>query len=61
MIKLLQAFHREEEAATAVEYAVMLMLIVTVCIVAIQSVGTEASEFMTDNQTKIGNAMSNGN
>jgi pilus assembly protein Flp/PilA len=36
-------FFRSEDGPTAVEYAVMLALIVVVCLVAITSVGTQAS------------------
>jgi pilus assembly protein Flp/PilA len=36
-------FLREEDGPTAVEYAVMLALIIAVCIVAIGSVGTAAN------------------
>jgi pilus assembly protein Flp/PilA len=36
-------FLREEEGPTAVEYAVMLALIIVVCIVAITALGQNAS------------------
>lgn len=36
-------FLASEDGPTAVEYAIMLMLIASVCIVAIQAVGTQAS------------------
>ena len=36
-------FLREEDGPTAVEYAVMLALIIVVCIAAITSLGTNAS------------------
>jgi pilus assembly protein Flp/PilA len=36
-------FLKEEDGPTAVEYAVMLALIVVVCIGAVQAVGTSAS------------------
>ena len=36
-------FCREESGPTAVEYAVMLALIVIVCLTAIQAVGTNAN------------------
>jgi pilus assembly protein Flp/PilA len=39
----LQRFLKSEDGPTAVEYAVMLALIVIVCLTAIQSVGTNAS------------------
>jgi pilus assembly protein Flp/PilA len=37
------AFLKQEEGPTAVEYAVMLALIIVVCIVAITALGTSAS------------------
>ena len=36
-------FVTSEDGPTAVEYAVMLSLIVVVCLIAIQAVGTNAS------------------
>ena len=36
-------FLRNEDGPTAVEYAVMLALIIVVCVAAIQAVGTNAS------------------
>lgn len=41
--KKLQRFLVSEDGPTAVEYAVMLALIVIVCLAAIQSIGTEAN------------------
>ena len=38
-----QHFLQSEDGPTAVEYAVMLALIVIVCLTAIQTVGTNAS------------------
>lgn len=49
----IREFLLEEEGATAVEYAVMLMLIVGTCIVAIQLVGTNAADLWGDNSTEI--------
>ncbi len=37
------AFLKEEDGPTAVEYAVMLALIVVVCIVAVQRIGNNAN------------------
>jgi pilus assembly protein Flp/PilA len=37
-------FLRQEDGPTAVEYAVMLALIIVVCIVAITTVGTKAND-----------------
>ena len=39
----LAEFLRSEEGPTAVEYAVMLSLIVVVCLTAIQAVGSNAN------------------
>jgi len=46
MKMLAQKLHRflvSEDGPTAVEYAVMLALIIIVCLTAISSIGTEAS------------------
>ncbi|MEQ8846464.1 Flp family type IVb pilin [Botrimarina sp.] len=42
-----QRFLASEDGPTAVEYAVMLALIVIVCLTAIQSIGTNASATFT--------------
>lgn len=39
----IRRFLREEDGPTAVEYAVMLALIVTVCLVSINSMATETA------------------
>jgi pilus assembly protein Flp/PilA len=41
--RLIQRFIREEDGPTAVEYAVMLALIVVVCIAAISALGGNAN------------------
>ena len=46
-------FHRNEDAATAVEYAVMLALIAAVCLAAIQLVGIEASQIWVSNAEQV--------
>jgi pilus assembly protein Flp/PilA len=43
LAKKVQRFLVSEDGPTAVEYAVMLALIVIVCLTAIRSVGTNAS------------------
>ena len=43
-----------EDGPTAVEYAVMLALIVVVCLTAIQAIGTNASTTFTTVSTKLG-------
>jgi pilus assembly protein Flp/PilA len=40
---MLRRFLQSEDGPTAVEYAVMLALIVVVCLTAIQSIGTNAN------------------
>ncbi|QDU59771.1 Flp/Fap pilin component [Planctomycetes bacterium Pan216] len=42
-LSAVQNFLKDEDGPTAVEYAVMLALIIVVCIVAIQAIGTSAS------------------
>ena len=53
LTKKLQRFLASEDGPTAVEYAVMLALIIIVCLVAIQSVGTNASTTFTN----VGNSL----
>lgn len=49
----IKRFLVSEDGPTAVEYAVMLALIVVVCLVAIQSLGTNTSTTFTN----IGNSL----
>jgi pilus assembly protein Flp/PilA len=61
MIKWLQPvlqFLRGEDGPTAVEYAVMLALIVVVCITAITSLGSSANK--TFNNVALNTAVSSG-
>ena len=44
LTRKLVAFLKKEDGPTAVEYAVMLALIIVVCIVAITTLGTNANE-----------------
>jgi pilus assembly protein Flp/PilA len=44
LAKKLVAFLKEEDGPTAVEYAVMLALIIVVCIAAITTLGSNANE-----------------
>ena len=48
---------RDESGATAVEYAVMLALIICVCIGAIGLFGSTASGSWTDTSSKLGSSM----
>jgi pilus assembly protein Flp/PilA len=43
LVQRVRRFFRSEDGPTAVEYAVMLALIVVVCLVAITSVGSQTS------------------
>lgn len=47
LLNCAKTFLISEDGPTAVEYAVMLALIILVCIVAIKSVGTSASDQFT--------------
>ncbi len=47
-------FVKEEDGPTAVEYAVMLALIIVVCLTAITTVGTNANATFEEVGTKIG-------
>jgi pilus assembly protein Flp/PilA len=57
LIARIQHFLTSEDGPTAVEYAVMLALIIVVCIVAIGAVGTETSEFFQDSANKLDEIM----
>ena len=56
LTKKVQRFLVSEDGPTAVEYAVMLALIVIVCLTAIQAIGTNASSAFQDIATDIDNA-----
>jgi pilus assembly protein Flp/PilA len=47
-------FVRSEDGPTAVEYAVMLALIIVVCLVAITALGTNTNATFTTVSNKIG-------
>jgi pilus assembly protein Flp/PilA len=57
MIHFLKRLLKEEDGPTAVEYAVMLAMIVMVCIGAIRSVGTSASGSFENSSDEIIAAM----
>jgi pilus assembly protein Flp/PilA len=48
LTKKVQRFLASEDGPTAVEYAVMLALIVIVCLTAIQAIGTNANSTFQD-------------
>lgn len=52
------ALFQEEEGATAVEYAVMLGLIIVVCFVAVATLGQTTSELWSTNNGQILPALS---
>jgi pilus assembly protein Flp/PilA len=47
-------FLKSEDGPTAVEYAVMLALIVIVCLTAIQAIGTNANVTFNEVASKLG-------
>ena len=49
----LQRFLKSEDGPTAVEYAVMLALIVIVCLTAIRSIGQQASATFDNVSTEL--------
>ncbi len=51
-----QRFMKSEDGPTAVEYAIMLALIIIVCLAAIQSVGTQANSAFQDIATDLQDA-----
>jgi pilus assembly protein Flp/PilA len=52
-INTVKRFLVSEDGPTAVEYAVMLALIIVVCLTAIQAVGTNASTTFTNVSTQL--------
>jgi pilus assembly protein Flp/PilA len=54
LAKKMQRFLVSEDGPTAVEYAVMLALIVIVCLTAIQAIGTNASATFQEVADQIG-------
>ncbi len=50
----IKRFVVSEDGPTAVEYAVMLALIIVVCLTAIQAVGTNASTTFSNVSSKLG-------
>ena len=53
-VKQVVNFLKKEEGPTAVEYAVMLALIIVVCLVAITSLGTSSNKTFGDIGSAIG-------
>jgi pilus assembly protein Flp/PilA len=53
-------FLKREDGPTAVEYAVMLALIVVVCIVAITTIGTNANKTFIEVGNQLGKTAGSG-
>ncbi len=54
LLKKLHRFLASEDGPTAVEYAVMLALIIVVCLIAIQSLGSNTSTTFTNISNSLG-------
>ena len=54
MLKSIVKFMKREDGPTAVEYAVMLALIIVVCIAAITAIGTNTNNTFSYVSNKIG-------
>jgi pilus assembly protein Flp/PilA len=50
----LKRFLKSEDGPTAVEYAVMLSLIIVVCITAVSAIGTRASQTFNQVSNQLG-------
>ena len=59
LLHSIRRFLRDESGPTAVEYCVMLMLILLVCITAVQLVGRAASDNWTDSSDKLNEKLGN--
>jgi pilus assembly protein Flp/PilA len=53
MAKRLIRFLKQEDGPTAVEYAVMLALIIVVCLTAIGTLGTQANSTFSSTSSKL--------
>ena len=56
LVTKLRSFMKSEDGPTAVEYAVMLALIIIVCLTAITAVGTQAAAQFNNIATQVGKA-----
>jgi pilus assembly protein Flp/PilA len=59
VLRSIRRFLRDESGPTAVEYCVMLMLILLVCITAVQLVGRALSDSWTDSSDKLNETLGN--
>ncbi len=53
LVNRVKAFWKDEEGATATEYAVMLALIIVICIGAISALGTKVSSTFADIESNL--------
>ena len=58
IVTKVQRFLKSEDGPTAVEYAIMLALIVIVCLTAIQAIGTNAASAFNDIASDLDSARS---
>ena len=56
VVTAVRRFLRDEDGPTAVEYAVMLALIIVLCIAVIRQVGTSASQTFSSAESAIANS-----
>jgi pilus assembly protein Flp/PilA len=56
LVNKMRCFLKSEDGPTAVEYAVMLALIIIVCLTAITAVGTQAAAQFNNIATQVGGA-----
>jgi pilus assembly protein Flp/PilA len=55
-MRALREFLRREDGPTAVEYAVLLAMIILACVVAVMGVGNAARLMWNDNGSKLNSA-----
>ncbi len=53
LVKNMVSFLKKEDGPTAVEYAVMLALIIVVCIAAVTAIGSSANDTFSSVQSAI--------
>jgi pilus assembly protein Flp/PilA len=53
LTKKITRFVRSEEGPTSVEYAIMLVLIIAVCLIAVRTVGTNTRTLFTNSANSI--------
>ena len=54
MLRRIRRFLRRDDGPTAVEYAVMLLLVVTLCLAAIRSIGSNTHPHFTKVANSLG-------